>query len=282
MIWLSVDFDYFIREKIEWDWGHGESEFFRGTQMWTIREAQALAAGHSLRDDTNPDTYAKPKPLEFFETLQGMGYDFSSTPVFVSDSHAFAYPTFCSLAKKKDRFLLNFDAHHDLGYKASTIKRHLKDKECDCGDWLLMTLMRCRKVKGYVVYPPWLGMEEWDSTFGKIKKGTEHGALYEKTIKTLATPFVWKPAVVKTFAKKVDCVFICRSGSWVPPWHDQLFIDFVESLTNITGGTALNVYTSHEHVDPLIPREYSWEEAKALGEQFKRMSEVPHGKVQVA
>jgi hypothetical protein len=277
-----VDFDYFIREKEEWDWGHGESSFFRGTQMWAIREAQALALGQDLRAETNPDKYANPKPLEFFETLHRMGYDFSSTPVFVADSHAFAYPTFCSMAKKKDRFLLNFDAHHDLGYNVKKIKEHLKVQESDCGDWLLMTLMKCRKVKGYVVYPPWRGMEEWDDTFGKIKKQTEHGALYEKTIKTMATPFVWKPAVVKTFAKKVDCVFICRSGSWVPPWHDQLFVDFVESLTNITGGSALNVYTSHEKVDPLVPREYKWEEIKKMADQFKRLNEGYNGESKVA
>ena len=24
-----------------------------------------------------------------------------------------------------------------------------------------------------------------------------------------------------------DAVFVCRSGAWVPPWHDQAFIDFV-------------------------------------------------------
>lgn len=28
----------------------------------------------------------------------------------------------------------------------------------------------------------------------------------------------------------IDRVFICRSGAWVPPWHDQAFNEFVASF----------------------------------------------------
>ena len=250
---LSIDFDYFIREDNAWDWTHGEAPFYQGP-MWTIRESQAINAGIDLRKETDPNKYATPKPLLFFDTLAHMGFDFSKTPVFVADSHALAYPTFCDAPRKKNTRILNFDAHHDLGYDLGQVKKHIAEGICDCADWLMVTLASCKTLTAQVIYPTWKGLCEWEFTH----------------LARVAEPMVWSKPKVSKLAGPISRIFICRSGSWVPPWYDKLFIDFVKSACALTKTIPLNVYQTHEKMDPLTPREYSRKQVKVMAAQFDK------------
>lgn len=271
-VWLSIDFDYFVREMPDWDWSHGEASFFTGTDIWYIREAQMLASGVDLRAETDPDKHAEPKPLDFFKRLHDLGFNFARTPLYVADSHAFGYPVFSNARATKTQHIVHIDAHHDLGYKVELVAQHLHTEEADCGDWLLMTLLKKRKVRPHIIYPKWKGLYEWEHSWGRMADRSSYARKVLR-IARVADPLVWDDAAVAELAGKVNCIFICRSDSWVPPWLDQLFIDFVNSASELTGAVPLNVFQRHEKFDPLKKREYSHAQVLAMSKSFKEAEE---------
>ena len=92
-LYLSVDFDYFVRSLPSWDWGHADSPFHRNA-MWSIR-ALPLPGGWDLEAEMNPDRYSLPHPTAFVDSLKARGVTFADTcSLFVSDSHLWAYESF--------------------------------------------------------------------------------------------------------------------------------------------------------------------------------------------
>lgn len=285
---LSIDWDYFVRSLYSWDWGHQESPFFMEGGMWEIRVSGLLMQGLDIRGEMDPKKWAQPKPWSFWNILSQLGYDFSmldeSSEVggicnyMVADSHAVAGPFFREVSDffGHPDIIINFDAHHDMGYgDKAKIDRLVKSGQVTCDMWLRLLMSRYPKMRANVVYPNWR-FEEFSLESEKkelkrvlppgVFKRTQIGAFMDETG---AVSDVVKPAN----EIKVQALFICRSSAWAPPWLDKQFIDFVSEFGNHTGIEPCEyVHESLQNIKPFTPRDsFSWERAEAMAKQWKDM-----------
>lgn len=137
-------------------------------------------------------------------------FDLSDNPpLFVGDSHMWAGHEVVATQGDWEE-VVSFDAHHDLGYNGKEFETSPGQYSVTCENWLRFYA----EVVGAmttVVYPDW-----------KIKAFA------------LEESFDAKSSVIcRMFNAKFnrrlkpDLVFVARSGTWVPPWCDKQFKDFV-------------------------------------------------------
>lgn len=272
-IWLSIDFDYFCREEPVWDWGHRESLLFRDV-LWGHRVMGFASNGVDLRKEVDPKVFARPTPETFWDEIEKKGLDLSKTwRIIVADSHTYAAIMFASYwfgnVPINARTLINFDAHHDLGYSKENIAR-AEETHIDCGNWLYFVMKQWKHLKSHNIYPPWLGMQEWEQCF---IDGGSIGPYFDiskgcKEISKRATASVWDEDVPQG---PVDWIFICRSGSWVPPWLDSQFISFVKEIAKRTGTEVEFPFMDDESCNPMVPRDIDVEGIIKQATQIKSL-----------
>ncbi|MHC4121588.1 MAG: hypothetical protein ACYSWO_29295 [Planctomycetota bacterium] len=274
--WLSVDFDFFVRSLIKWDWSQGESTFFQSGPLWQVRAAQFLMQGMNLRDEMDPDRYANPAISEFWHRLQSFGYDFSNHPIFViGDSHAGAAPLFDEVARtlvgEPADILINFDAHHDLGYRewAQTSKM-IADEKCTCDMWLSALMEWWPQLKSRIVFPDWA---KADFTIQKqITHVGDHcpGRIFTRVEMDFYSGSLGPVSDLVCHPHEqldVQAIFVCRSSAWVPPWLDRDFAQFVHDGEELVGSKALNP----SGVSPMDPRaDFDFDEVFYLSELWKQ------------
>ena len=204
---LSIDFDFFVREKLEYDWGHRENGLFIGP-IWPIRAMQLLSQGI----DPLKDVGLVEDPLELPNNLENLGWKFwKGSRLSIAESHSSAYH---ALKDRNNLEIINIDAHHDICYG--------QDKELDCGNWIYMLAKEGWVKKVTIIYPLWRKNEhdaEMDSDYlsnESVKKLTDLGVQVDVVY-----------GIDKTHPRKVREVFIARSGAWVPPWTDDTFLQFI-------------------------------------------------------
>lgn len=122
---VSIDWDFFVPEKPEWDLGHQESEMFL-RMLWMMR-------GH-LIDQMKTSGEEK----DFFRRL-----DLPSLGVTTSDSHAYAFQQLVDGGYDQ---LILFDTHHDCWGSS-------KDDNIMCHNWVRIWLSLSPKHKVIWVYP---------------------------------------------------------------------------------------------------------------------------------
>jgi len=191
---VSVDFDFFVREKVEWDWGHQETMLFLNP-IWTFRYASTI----NIRRETDPKKYADFEPTEIVHRLwsknlvQGRRYR-----VATAESHL-SILEFC----KGEAFdlVINLDAHHDMYHEP-------KDGKPDCGNLWVPLYDAMPKARHIHVYPKW-----------------QNGDLVTPPVRPIEqTPW---PDLKIGNGYEVTRLFFCRSGCWVPPHLDPLFNSMV-------------------------------------------------------
>lgn len=282
--WLSVDWDFFIRCCGGWDWGHQESPFFRESAMWMFRASDFATRGIDLREEMSLEKYAHPLPQQFWLFLQGLGYDFTCTEnLVVSDSHAAAGQIFYDLGEKTvvPDVVINFDAHHDLGYrKWPKLENMIESGSCSCDMWLCALLCWLPELKARIVFPDWL----------KSEKAIEEEM--EEICERLPFP-IWPRIKMDWFSEndvandiviapdekiKVTAIFICRSSAWTPSWLDMGFINFVSDINNITKLEVEAPFVKlGQDINPLEVRsDFSWKEVETVANQCRVMMES-HG-----
>jgi hypothetical protein len=129
-VFISIDWDYFVPEKLEWDFGHQEKRLFLDF-IWKTR----FNVFHSMRTnglETN-----------FWKALK-KHYVLTPPMVDVSDSHVDAWD--CNGLHYADILIL-VDRHHDVYTKP-------KDSNIDCGNWVWQWLNGDRKRRVYWLAPP--------------------------------------------------------------------------------------------------------------------------------
>lgn len=129
---LTVDFDFFVPEKPEWDFGHQESLIFLN-MIWSTRSGLM----NVMKTDGNEVGFWK---------------DINFTPsnrTWISDSHAYAY----SLLNGVNRVVL-FDAHHDCWY-ADSLGVDKTDHSVYCHNWLREWLRGGKNRRVTWVKPQW-------------------------------------------------------------------------------------------------------------------------------
>jgi hypothetical protein len=285
---VSVDWDFFVRSLYGWDWGHQETPFFMEGPMWEIRVSGLLMNGLDLRKEMDPERWAHPKPLDFWQTLRQLGYDFdvldeidaSAPNVVIADSHAIAGPAFNGVAVEigAPDIIINFDAHHDMGYGDKVaVNRMVSRGQVSCDMWLRALMSADEfldaETRANIVYPNWRFeefpiSEEWDS----LRSVVPHGILGRTSIAPFAKPDGSATDVVCPDTNiEVQALFVCRSSAWTPPWLDSLFIHFIQALGKHAQGYEY-VSENTPEIKPLTPRaSFSWDRAEAMAAEFNGM-----------
>lgn len=253
---LSIDFDWFIRENPLWDWGHKEQMLFLNfNPLWLMRYSSL-----DLVKETDPKTYADFEPSDLIRMLKSKGFKFSrKTEFLMCESHLGITTAF---KENHADLLISLDAHHDYwenGEAEASID--LDGCSVDCGSWLRYFQKKGFYKKTIIVYPKWLSDED-----------------AQEDIKEHKIPF---PIVhfkdLEQEDYEVQRVFLCRSGCWVPPHHDQ---DFLQ-LAFLISMNCDRKYQVIGELSPANPRKVDWESIEFLKESERKAIEQFHKQKEV-
>lgn len=286
---VSVDWDYFIRSLYSWDWGHQESPMFMQGWMWATRAASLMANGLDIEAEMDPARWANPKPASFWNILSQLGYDFYPLDSMViesggvgvqnfviADSHAMAGPAFREIAEDigVPDIIINFDAHHDMGYgNKAAIRRQIAKGTVTCDMWLLSLMSMYREMRANVVFPNWRLEEfsmqdEWESMKKVISPQVQR--------RTKIGAFIGEDGTVSDVVKpdsriEVQALFICRSSAWAPPWLDGQFVDFIDGIQDHVSFPPFECVSEQmPDIKPLeVRKDFSMDQARAMAEQWR-------------
>jgi hypothetical protein len=189
---LSIDWDYFFQDTDGFDWGHREAPFFIEDIWWHRCSNRHL---FTMRDaiDMRP---VRSRLYRFWE--KNIRKFSSPSALMISESHGSLYYWIHHYPVEE---LVNYDAHHDLGYPDA-------GGDVDCGNWA-GKLLDEGFLKHYTqVYPSWR----------KQKRYREQMRDDDRVYVT------YSPIPAQNY----DLVFICRSGAWTPTWCDPQFVQFCD------------------------------------------------------
>jgi hypothetical protein len=254
-VYLSVDFDFFSRENPEWEWGHAESSLFQDI-AWLTRAGRYK--------ETSLEKYARPHPTKFWDKLVELGFNFDSCKsLTVADSHMWAVNDLLKLCPGQVE-IVNFDAHHDMGYRDwKTLKRWLGALRADCSNWLLLLLYHLEHLTAACVYPKWKGLRELREVGNPSWKHPRIEGRFRYG--------VYSEQYARKLAGNVVGVFIARSGGWMPPWHDQAFIDFATEIGRTLNLAVSTPFKEQERRDPLTVRPFDLPAALAYDRKVQKM-----------
>lgn len=230
---LSVDWDFFFptdRSSQLYDWGHSEKMPFLMGPVWVSRAAGFLQQGMAL-----PRCHGWERFWERFRFQRG-------AVLYYAESHAQAIHLL--VRSRVSGRVVNFDAHHDLGYGPNGIKGLLVSGRADCANWLAAYSILLGN-QADVVLPPWQGETELNDVPRRqgVSARIDDGS-------NVQVPF--------------GTIMVARSGSWTPSWCDDDFQTFIEScpvqhkvdLDGILG-------------EPLRPREFEVAQAETMAREWR-------------
>ena len=204
---LSLDFDFFVRELMMWDWQHSELDPLRSTFAWVGRYA-----GMDLYKECDPKRWADFDPRDLWAVLAERGVTLRpGTTCWIADSHGKAYPV---LNRPGFDELVNIDAHHDCWEP-----NPMAGDEPTCENWLGCTAISRPAIQ---VYPTWKTKEmgRHGSGAAPVRPGA---GLFETTWNE------WRTGP-KNEPLEVVAMFLARSGAWVPPHLDTMFLQLVRTI----------------------------------------------------
>jgi hypothetical protein len=186
---VSIDFDFFVPELPEWDFGHRESLMFL-KMLWASR----VSLINKMKTDGNE--------VGFWEQFKNVKFDYFK---WVSDSHSHAYNLLNGVSR-----VVMFDAHHDC-WEADSLGIDKKDKNVYCDNWLRAWLEGGKGRNALWVKPGWQDACDLPKDMAKRVKVVT----YSKGLDLVLEGSVE--------------LHICRSGCWVPPWLDKAFLAFLKA-----------------------------------------------------
>jgi hypothetical protein len=198
---LSVDWDFFIEENPNLDWGHNEGSGLFYDTVWHLRRSRI----HEGPDGPILEKVDLTKLAPFVGDeafLIGRSIAWATYQIGVADSHLHILEM---IGDRRDLEIINIDAHHDIYYHDSA-----GDKP-DCGNWGSALIQQGRVRSWRQIYPMW--RQKWPENSlprefvrkHKVKLRVEYN---DEPL------FTWKSA---------DLVFLCRSSCWTPPEYDERF-----------------------------------------------------------
>lgn len=196
-IHLSIDWDYFFPDLIKYDYGHKESLFFM-EQVWYMRAHSRISElGGDPRESLLPKGH-----LDFWNKLAEI--NLVPKNLWVHESHA--YGAEIAIATECD-IIAVFDQHMDIyqGMKGAI----------DCENWLRRTLDAFKDDNRKTPHT-FIIMDD-DARRLEIPKE------YPITVTNLQA----FQAFIKATPSRAVMSFVCRSGSWCPPWSDKEFFEFL-------------------------------------------------------
>jgi hypothetical protein len=221
---LVVDFDYFFPIDQAWEWSHFESPVMIEGPLWDIR-ASSFDGGDLPPLTGEQDTFWSRFNHMFGSTLYYADSNMWAVAAALSASASMA-PT--PLAKWG---VWLFDQHHDSGYGNQT-------PGVTCENWMKSFAGPESKERLHVVYPDWHELAFDIEPEPEIPIDRRHNA-----------------EIKKSELPAFDLTFVCRSGAWVPPWHDDAFFKFIEEAPHFTKtpvGPIVRRQIDTEHVQKLL------------------------------
>jgi len=197
---LSIDWDYFIYTQDSW--GSYLENKKSLLDLWYKRYIQTKARGEDIRK-----TFQLSSEWEVFWNKIKEHFQFvNDIKVYVSDSHALSY----EIAKKNNcNVVYLFDSHADLGYGGLSSL----DFEVNCSNWLGKLLKDKLIKEANIFYSPYTAEKP---EYFKPMNSTYNISYYN----------------FNKFDKciLVSVIHLCRSGAWTPPWLDNKFSQFIDTL----------------------------------------------------
>lgn len=274
---ISIDFDFLVPHgmyedavrlasghdmpgQLVYDWQMNESRspVFEKL-LWTSRAAQFQTWGLDIRALTEP----KLTPLEFVTEISvRAGGDM--IPAWKADSHGWgAIVTRDFSSRFGPLNVVNFDAHHDLGYyeNGKPLEDYKAKGTISCDNWALIGLHEGWIENYALVYPDWLGRAEWEG----VKRTWLRE--YHKRI-TIMTWSEWLQECDELEDPQTG--FLCRSSAWVPPWLDSQFAELVDEWGHVDCLDCTLQQSGSAH-DVCKLREWDWTEVE---EEIKVRNEI--------
>lgn len=260
---ISIDFDYFVRELPKWDLGHREEQVFIGP-AWAARYGSI-----DLHRETNPLVHADAAPHKFDEELNKHGLRFYHTRnVGIAESHKEASPFLLAHSKRVPAdMLINFDAHHDC-YADYKRPHNPKEHDLSCENWLQLYMDARPTTRVVWVKPKWNTPLNSEGQINRTKLGRSRPSKEGRRIDevTLLRDLNVQFGTVRN-------VFLCRSGAWVPPHLDPMFMLLVRLFSRRVKSAKI--------LDRLVIRDsYAMTAAQAderRGFMEKTIAEMAHG-----
>lgn len=154
--------------------------------------------------------------------------EFDRAPLWFRDSHAHGF-----FAAREGRArsgvplsILHFDAHADLGYRSPigpAIRRERRRGRATCGSWVYHALERGLAESAHVVYPDWVGLDEWE----RVRCYPHVRALGRRVAAQTWSEWL---AADRLTGREVAIVNVARSSAFAPPWLDDEFSRFLDRL----------------------------------------------------
>lgn len=222
---LSIDWDYFVEENPLLDMAHRESDVFLEF-MWATRRLH-------FEINSKGNLVASTQDLTKLMPFVGDELVFSRLPFFgkwynllVAESHSSIVQ---SLVGFSDIELINVDAHHDVFYRELPLELSVNEETnivpMDCSNWVAY-LAKCARLSSVVqIYPEWRK---------KFPEKYSHAARWLRKKGVKYTVFVGSSLARIIRWKRIDVVFICRSGCWTPPEYDMRFNRFCRMFGCLT------------------------------------------------
>lgn len=204
---VSVDWDYFLPHCTDYyDWGHDENSFMFYEFIWPIRATNRGPKSLGLDRPAIESVRVDPERVRsFWKRTLGV----SPWAVCIADSHKDIIPWLNGHGHLGQRRLnvINFDAHHDMGYAGTGKIRNL-----DCGNWVQYLRQQKRLASYTLVYPAWRKAHP-EMAEGKTPDATRiiYGEWTDEPIESIY-------------------VFLCRSSCWMPSWCDDQWLSLRRTL----------------------------------------------------
>ena len=267
---ISIDWDFFIPHRmydeevylpavkdtmpglLVYDWQMDERRpSVLDDAVWRMRAGNFKGWGLDIEQETKPLLSVDDFMLEL-----GIKLDDAILPAWKADSHAWA----AILARDFHEHygplsVVNFDAHHDLGYD------NFDPEKLACDNWALLGLENGHIRDYTLVYPDWLGKREWVG----VKR--PHLKKFSKRIHVMT----WSEWVMaSTLLDDPQVAFMCRSSPWTPPWLDEGFQSLGDEWS-YTGCLDCDFGKHNTSYDVCENRPWDWTEVWAEREHFQEM-----------
>ena len=266
---ISIDWDFFIphgmyEEKVflpaandhfhgmfVYDWQMSETRPpALEDALWRTRAINFKKWGLDIEKLLTP-----PLSIEDFAIELSIKTDGNVVPAWRGDSHAWGTIIARDYAKHHGPLrVVNFDAHHDLGYGSNSLAGYRENQRIGCDNWALIGLLE-GWIKDYtVVYPDWLGKREW---------GKNERRPWLKDFRRKIHIQTWSEWVMtSTMLDSPEVAFLCRSSSWTPPWLDKGFSELGEELFGYVDCLDCQIEQSGSAFDTCELREWDWQEVE--------------------
>lgn len=233
---LTIDWDFFVPENPQWDWGHPVQDAVVTHMLWQARCSAFACQSQNLQQLLTTNGLEK----EFWSAiLPRVSMTAASTVLTVSEDHSVAFELAITA---NARHVLSFDAHCDLGYNSALAP------EIKIDNWLAHWLLADpRNTATIVLSDTSVELKHLDILHESTK--ARLGVAVLKRIKFRSWT-EWLATTKTTWA--LSAIHVCRSPEWTPPWTDKALNNFLAML-GANGLAERPAILAWEHPIPTPP-----------------------------